>query len=177
MGGVFGFAGRLSGNAFQVVRRAASKSLDRAARKNALWLVLPLGKELPDLARTGLGTGLGLGGEPALGLVDWVRSLEAVAADERIAGVLLRFQGPGPNRWSHVMALHRAIAKLREAGVPVVAWAESLTARAVVAIGTKGVELQRLSVAGFEQHALQVLDLVFGLGASHKDCTHVRRIQ
>lgn len=118
-----GFASRLLANGIRAAR-LAPRSLERAAKANALWLLVPLG---PDLGERGRAV-FGANRDAAYSLLDLLRSLDRVADDPRISGVLLRFQGSGPHRFNQAAALRRRIDRLREQGMPVVAWAESLTA-------------------------------------------------
>ncbi|MEE2673443.1 MAG: signal peptide peptidase SppA [Myxococcota bacterium] len=120
---VVGFVSRLLGNGLRGVQ-FASRGLERRAKANALWLRVPLGAEVGERNRAVLGASREAG--PCF--LDLLRSLERVAGDARIAGVLLHFQGSGPHRFNQAAALRRRVDRLREAGVPVVAWAESLTA-------------------------------------------------
>jgi protease-4 len=96
----------------------------RAARRKALWLVLPLGTELFERPRAPFG----IPRDATLSLVDLLRCLERAAKDPRLSGVVLRFLGTGPHRFSQAAALRRATDSVRAAGLPVVAWAESLNA-------------------------------------------------
>ncbi len=118
-----GFAGRAFANGVRAVR-LADRRLDRMARSRALWLVIPFGAELGERGRPTFGGNADLG----LSHLDLLRSLERVATDRRISGVLLRFQGTGPHQFSQAAALRRSVDHLREAGMPVAAWAESLNA-------------------------------------------------
>jgi protease-4 len=120
---VAGFASRAFANAGRAVR-VLSRRLDRLARTRALWLVIPLGSELDERNRATFGA------SPDAGLshLDLLRALERVAVDPRISGVLLRFQGTGPHHFSQAAALRRSVDRLRELGMPVAAWAESLNA-------------------------------------------------
>lgn len=120
---VSGFASRLFANGVRA-GRLAGRGLSRAAKANSLWLLVPLGSELGERSRMVFGPNRDAG----YSVLDLLRSLDRAASDPRIAGVLLRFQGTGPARFNHAAALRRRVDRLREAGVPVVAWAESLTA-------------------------------------------------
>jgi protease-4 len=120
---VSGFASRLFANGVRAVRLAA-RGLERAAKANALWLLVPLGADLGERGRAVFGASRDAG----FSHLDLLRSLDRAASDPRISGVLLRFQGSGPHRFGQAAALRRRVDRLREAGVPVVAWAESLTA-------------------------------------------------
>ena len=123
MAWVSGFASRLFANGVRAARLAA-RGLERAAKANALWLLVPLGAEVGERSRVVFGASRDAG----YSLLDLLRSLDRAAVDPRISGVLLRFQGTGPHRFGQAAALRRRVDRLREAGVPVVAWAESLTA-------------------------------------------------
>jgi protease-4 len=71
------------------------------------------------------------GREPALGLLEALESLARAASDPRVDGVLLRFRAGSPG-WSRVDSLVRAVRELRAAGKPVVAYAETLDAPALL---------------------------------------------
>lgn len=120
---VVGFASRLLANGARAVR-LAGRGLERRAKANALWLLVPLGADVGERGRAAFGTNRDAG----LSFLELLQSLERVAEDPRISGVLLRFQGTGPHRFNQAAALRRRVDRLREAGMPVVAWAESLTA-------------------------------------------------
>ena len=103
-----GFAGRAFANGVRAVR-LADRRLDRMARSRALWLVIPFGTELGEQSRPTFGGNADIG----LSHLDLLRSLERVATDQRISGVLLRFQGTGPHRFSQAAALRRRLDHLR----------------------------------------------------------------
>lgn len=65
--------------------------------------------------------------EPRLGLLEALEVLESAADDPRVGGVLLRIVG-APSGWSKVHSLRRAVVRVREAGKPVAAYAETLDA-------------------------------------------------
>lgn len=60
-------------------------------------------------------------------LLDVIFALEAVADDPRVDGVFLRLAG-APRGWAKVMAVRRAVDRLRERGKPVVAYGDQLGA-------------------------------------------------
>ncbi len=62
--------------------------------------------------------------DAGLPLLDVLRVLERAARDDQVACVLLRLEG-SPGGWSRALTLHRAVAALRAAGKPVIAWSES----------------------------------------------------
>jgi len=76
-----------------------------------------------------LGGGVRFGGssDGSLGLLETLRTLDAAAADPRVAGVVLRFDG-GLSGWSRALALRRAVEALRACGKRVVAWGAVLDA-------------------------------------------------
>lgn len=117
------FVSRLTRNGVRVVRTVWG-GLDRAARARSLWLVIPLGLDLDERG----GPVFGGPREAWLSHLDLLRALERAARDPRLAGVLLRFRGSGPHRFSQAAALRRAVDAVREAGLPVIAWGESLDA-------------------------------------------------
>ena len=120
---VSGFVSRIFANGLRAAR-LAGRGLERSARSKALWLSVPLGRGLAERSRATLGANRNVG----FTFLDVLRSLDRVAEDPRISGVVLRFQGSGPHRFNQAAAVRRRVDRLREAGVPVVAWAESLTA-------------------------------------------------
>lgn len=121
---------RLLTNAGRALRLAANRRL-LGTSERGVWLVLRVGADTAEQRTSSLpfGLGAGLGGESDehLGLLDALRVLESAADDRRIAGVLLRFHGNIPG-WSKALALRRAVDAVREAGVQVAVWAESLAA-------------------------------------------------
>jgi protease-4 len=123
LAGVLRFATRLIANGIRTLR-LAGRGLDRLSRKRDLWLVIPLGTEPGERSRAAFGASR----DASLSILDLLRCLDRASRDPRLAGVLLRFQGMGPHSFAHAAALRRAVDALREADVPVAAWAESLTA-------------------------------------------------
>jgi len=120
---VSGFVSRVFANGLRAAR-LAGRGLERSARSKALWLSIPLGRGLAERSRANLGAGR----DAPLPFLDVLRSLDRAAGDPRVSGVLLIFQGSGPQRFNQAAAVRRRVDALRQAGVPVVAWAESLTA-------------------------------------------------
>jgi len=155
-----GFVTRLVANGVRSVRLAA-RSLERAARTRAPWLVVPLGGDLGERGRTAFGAG---SRDASLSHLDLLRSLDRVRSDPRIAGVLLRFQGTGPYRFAQAASLRRAVDGLREAGVPVAAWAESLTAPQLwIATGADAVwipEIGAVQLVGLRSDHFYLKDLL-----------------
>jgi protease-4 len=110
--------------------RAARRLASRAAlpREGGAWLLVRLPAALDELARPHLPFGPG----PALGLLDVLSGLDAARADPRVAGVVVRF-GARIGGLSRAQSLRRALARVRESGKPVVAWAESWDAESLLA--------------------------------------------
>jgi protease-4 len=158
-GALLGFAGRLFANGVRAAR-VAGRTLERAASRNALWLVVPLGWPLGERSRPVFGPNR----DAALSLLDLLRVLDRAARDPRIAGVLLRFQGTGPHQFSQAAALRRAVDALRAAGVPVVAWAESLSAEQLwIASGAQRVlipESGSVQLVGLRSEGFYLKDLL-----------------
>ena len=171
-----GFAGRLFANGVHAARRAA-RTLDRASRTQALWLVVPLGGALGEQGRTVFGSS-SAARDAALSHLDLLRILERVRHDDRIAGVLLRFQGTGPYRFAQAASLRRAIDAAREAGVPVAAWAESLTAVQLwIASGADAVwlpEIGAVQLVGISSEHFYLKDLLDKLDVE-PEVVHVGR--
>ena len=121
MGAVRGLGHRLGHNAALAVRRlAATATTPRGDGARPIWLLVRVGSQQPE-TRPGP---VWLSREPrVLAFVDLLRALEVAAADSRVEGVMLRFEG-GPSGFAHAATLRRAIAKLREAGKAVWAWGE-----------------------------------------------------
>jgi protease-4 len=117
---------RLLVNAGRALRLAANRRLLGTADRG-VWLVLRVGTDTAEQRTTALPFGLGGENEEHLGLLDALRVLESAADDRRVAGVLLRFHGHLPG-WSKALALRRSVDALRESGVKVAVWAESLAA-------------------------------------------------
>ncbi len=110
---------RLGTNISSGVRRGiAARALPR---DESVWVVVRIHASMgegppPIVAR-----------EPRLGLLEALEVLESAADDPRISGVLLRIVG-APSGWSKVHSLRRAVVRVREAGKPVAAYAETLDA-------------------------------------------------
>jgi protease-4 len=121
----------LSGGRLERLRRNVGESAGALARRAAaafalprgvpFWLRLRLETEVPELARRAL-----LPGRPsAPPLFALLEGLAAAARDPRVEGVLLRLRG-APVSLARGAALRRALAEVRAAGKPVVAYAERL---------------------------------------------------
>lgn len=123
MRGPLGVVARLLANGMRAAR-LAGRRLERLSRGRSVWLLVPLGSELSERPLAPFGVPR----DATLSHLDLLRALERAARDPRLAGVVLRFQGTGPHRFSQAAALRRAVDGLRAAGVPVAAWAESLSA-------------------------------------------------
>lgn len=117
---------RLGANASRIVRLASARI--SLPSDGGVWLTLRLGAPVEEL-RT---PQLTFSRISRLQLLDVLRVLDAAAGDPRVAGVVLRFTGP-VGGMGRALALRRAIAKLREAGKPVVAWSEGFEAESFVA--------------------------------------------
>jgi protease-4 len=88
------------------------------------------------------------GGRPALPLVHLLAALEHAAADAQVDGVLLRLDGATPGL-ATALALRRALRQVVQAGKPVVAWGERLTApELVVASGANHVHVPEAGSVG-----------------------------
>ncbi len=173
MAGVSGFASRLLANGVRAAR-LAPRGLERAARKQALWLVVPLGADLPERPLAPFGVPR----DATLSHLDLLRSLARAQADPRLAGVVLRFEGSGPHSFGQAAALRRAVDGLRDAGVPVFAWAESLTAPQLwIASGADKLWLPEAGVVqliGLRSEQLYLKDLLDQLDVS-AEVVHIGR--
>ncbi len=105
------------------LRRAGRRVFLRpaAARRGGFWLRLRLGRALGELREIG-GLRPRSGG---LGLLEVLQTLAAAGEDADVRGVLVELEG-GLGGWSRRQALRRALVALRDAGKPVVAYAETL---------------------------------------------------
>lgn len=173
MSSTVGFAARLGANGLRAVR-LAGRGLERTAKKQALWLLVPLGDDIRERSRAAFGARR----ETAFSFLDLLRSLDHAAADPRVSGVLLRFQGSGPHRFNQAAALRRRVDRLREVGVPVVAWAESLTAAQLwIASGADRLWLPEsgaVQLVGLRSEQLFLKDLLDKLGVE-PEVVHVGR--
>lgn len=120
MSALGGFARRQVANlawAGRAVGRRGALPTDRA-----VWLDVRVPSPLHEI-----GTGVDLfgTGEAPLGLLELLRTLDAVADDPRVAGVLLRFEG-GLGSFSDAAALRRGVERVRARRKPVVAWGAAL---------------------------------------------------
>lgn len=112
----------------EIPRRAAS-NLARAVRRlfartalptdGGFWVSLRLAPPLDEVPT------LGFGREPAPSLLQVLEILDAAAADPDVDGVFVELAG-APSGWSKTQTLRRALCAVREAGKPVVVYAESL---------------------------------------------------
>jgi protease-4 len=124
----------------RTVWRGASRAagnLSRAARLGARRLFLP---RAPVLVRLRLTSPVHEQPRPswwqrdhALPLLDALRVLSCAARDPEVAGVVVRSEGP-PGGLGTALSLQRAIAAVRAAGKPVVAWSESYDASDLLAV-------------------------------------------
>ena len=112
-----GIGANLAGTA----RRAlAARAMPRRA---PVWVVLPISRALEE----GPGAFSLFGRERAPSLLDALEVLDSAADDPRVDGVVLRFRG-GVSGFSKNQSLRRAVVRVRDAGKPVAAYAESLDA-------------------------------------------------
>ncbi len=121
MAGPLQLGRRLAANAGRALRRG----LGRAAlpRRQGFWVRVRLAPPLGELRVPSWP----FAGELPQSLLDVLETLEAAACDPQVNGVLLWLAG-GPRGWSRVQAVRRAVERVREAGKPVVAYADSLEA-------------------------------------------------
>ncbi len=118
----FRITGRLAANGARVFRGIGRGHVLPAPVGN--WLQVDIAGEPSERGSSGLGWGR----EPALGLLDLLRCLEAAGADPRIDGSLIRLRGDFAS-WGQALSLRRALLALREAGKGVAVWAENLSAQ------------------------------------------------
>jgi protease-4 len=108
--------------------RATRRALDRAAlpRREGFWLTLRVADldERPPF-------GFPLGQHRTLGLLEILETLAAAAEDPQVDGVLLNFAGP-LGGFSKLLSLRRAVTRLRDAKIPVAAYAETLDAESLL---------------------------------------------
>lgn len=106
------------------LRRAGRRVLLRPApgHRGGFWLRLRLGRTLGEQREAGPLRSRG----GALGLLEVLQTLDTAARDPQVRGVLVELEG-GVGGWSRRQALRRALAALRDAGKPVVAYAEALS--------------------------------------------------
>ena len=111
------------------VVRSARRVLARAAlpRQDGFWLVVRLSGALEELRAPALP----FSPPPAPTLLEWLEILDAAARDPQVDGVLLRIDGP-LHGMSRVLSLRRAVVRLRDAGVPVAVYAETLEAESLL---------------------------------------------
>ena len=124
MAGVRGFASRLGSNAARALRQGTARVLLPRGR---WWLRIRVPAPLPELAPSVL-----LGREPTLSLLDVLQVLRSAARDPRVAGALVRFEGP-LGGLARAQALRRGLAEVRAAGKPALVWADRLGAEELVA--------------------------------------------
>ena len=121
MAGPLQLGRRLAANAGRALRRG----LGRAAlpRRQGFWVRVRLAPPLGELRVPSWP----FAGELPQSLLDVLETLEAAARDPQVNGVLLWLAG-APRGWSRVQAVRRAVERVREAGKPVAAYADSLEA-------------------------------------------------
>jgi protease-4 len=103
--------------------------LDRTAlpRRGGFWLVVRLAGPLEELPVPSPVFGRG----SSTSLLGLLQTLATAADDPQIDGVLLQQSGP-LHGLSRVLSLRRALLRLREAGIPVVVYAEALEAEGLL---------------------------------------------
>jgi protease-4 len=111
---------RAGGNLARVTRRGLAQLA--LPRRGGFWVGVRLTQPVEDLPRPRMP----FAGPPASSLLELLETLETTASDPRVGGVLLRL-GPGPLGWSRALSLRRSVEGVREAGKPVVAWADVLS--------------------------------------------------
>ncbi|MDX1649478.1 MAG: signal peptide peptidase SppA [Myxococcota bacterium] len=112
--------GRLAANAGVGARRLAGRAL---LPRGPFWLRLRVPSPLPERPPPPLWPGR----TPPFTLRQALELLEAAARHPRVAGVALRLEGP-PGGLARALSLRRAVAAVRAAGRPVVAWSAALGA-------------------------------------------------
>jgi protease-4 len=117
---------RAGANLARVARRLAARSV--LPRDAGIWLVVHIGPLLDELAPPRLPWSR----DETQSLLEVLATLECAGEDPQVDGVLLRFSG-SPSGWSRVLSLRRAIQRVREHGVPVVAYADALDAEGLLA--------------------------------------------
>lgn len=115
-----GVGGRLAANVGVGARRIAGRAL---LPRGAFWLRLRLPSPLPERPPPPLWPGR----QAAFTFRQALELLDVAARHPRVAGVALRLEGP-PGGLARSLSLQRALAAVREAGRPVVAWSEALGA-------------------------------------------------
>jgi protease-4 len=110
-----GFVTRLGANAARALRLGVSRF---ALPRERFWVRLRLPSPLPEIRTPAL-----FGREPTVSLVETLQLLDRARQDERVAGVMVRVEGP-PGGLSVADSLRRALLALREAGVPSLVWSE-----------------------------------------------------
>ena len=92
------------------------------------WLVLDLYGELPEYAPPGDFPGTLMAGD-TVSLQDLLDALDKAAVDDRIAGVLWKLSAANDAGWAKLQELRDATGRVRDAGKPVLAWADNLDLR------------------------------------------------
>lgn len=106
-------------NAARAVRQVAGRlALPREA---GFWVRLALQPPLDEQRAAALPWQR----EAPMALLDVLEVLEAAAVDPQVDGVLVRLGG-APRGWAKVMAVQRALLRVRNAGKPVAVWADQL---------------------------------------------------
>jgi protease-4 len=118
-------ARRAGGNLARVARRVINRTA--LPHRDGFWLVVRLVGSLEEIPSPSFL----FGRAASASLLEVLQTLEAAAEDPQIDGVLLYVSGPLQGM-SRVLSLRRAVLRLREAGVPVVAYAEVLEAEGLL---------------------------------------------
>jgi len=127
MGAGWRFARRAAANLARGSRELFARgALPRASAP--AWLALRLAPPLEDVAAPRLP----FSRPPGLGLLHALAALDAAARDPGVAGVALRIAGP-LGGFARALSLRRALDRVRDAGRPVVVWADALDAASFVA--------------------------------------------
>lgn len=124
------FCGALLTLAFVVLVVAGAlsgQSAQKARIKDHSWLVLDLYGPLPEFdAPAGLaGQVLGGGGATLQQMLD---NLAKAAVDERIDGVVFKMSATNGASWGKLDELRAGVQKVRDAGKPVYAWSDAMSA-------------------------------------------------
>jgi len=114
-----GVARRAAGNLRHALRLAAFRA--GTPRRGGFWLRVRLGPALDEMRAPGAFWPAGGG----LGLLELLQTLSAASRDADVRGVLVELEG-GVGGWSRRQALRRGLVELKQAGKPVVVYADAL---------------------------------------------------
>ena len=147
-------ARRLSDAAVRWLRRTAARRA--LPREGAFWVSLALPSQLPDVPGR-------LASERLRTLFGVLETLEAIADEPRVAGVLLELSG-APGGIAAAQSLRRALESARARGKVIAAWAESLDLVSLyVASGADRIwipETGRVFAVGLRADAFYLRDLL-----------------